>query len=172
MNMDKTENIESYEILLWLIEKAVPGLYLLCASPKMQEEIISHCKEGNIAVCDYREREKHFRVEEIETWMKENPQAGVYVLLNFQYALWTQNDIWALNLARDRLARSGKALLFCVTELKEQELRKTAIDFCSCIMNTLYFEDELPDEESGKLPDFHMSGREKANAARNTSGIP
>ena len=44
------ENTESYEILNWIIQKAVPGLYLLCASPKMQEEVISHYRGENIAV--------------------------------------------------------------------------------------------------------------------------
>ena len=75
----KMENTESYEILNWIIQKAVPGLYLLCASPKMQEKIISHYKEGNIAVCDYREQEKHFCVKEIETWMKGNQEADASV---------------------------------------------------------------------------------------------
>ena len=135
----KTENEESYQILGWIIQRAIKGFYTLIASPKMQEFVISHYKDLNIIIYDYREHEKHFHFDEISNWVRKNPNAGVYVLLNFQLALRTEEDIWRLNAERDLLAHIEKSLLFCMTEGKERELRKIAIDFCSFIREELCF---------------------------------
>ena len=154
------ENAAELYSLERVLRNGQSGFYILTASPRTQTAIIKRCAGESLGVYDFAKGNRD--LSEISTLMEREPERKAYAFLNFQLALWGENEwnidaVRRLNFSRNALAKRKRALIFCMTAEADDLLSRRAYDFYDYISLSFHFEDEedAPELETvaARLPD-------------------
>ncbi|MCL1816889.1 MAG: tetratricopeptide repeat protein [Clostridiales bacterium] len=135
-------NSDSYQTVDWILNRSEYGFYFLIASANMQRKAVERYYNSSMVVYDYAKYQKSYSFVVVDDFIKANPGAKTYFLLNFQLAIQEDGERQKLNFSRDMLASLEKNIIFCITPNADDVLAGSAFDFYSYIKLRVFFEDE------------------------------
>ena len=135
-------NQEGYRSLGWIINKSEQGLFLAIAEERMQEELADIYRQGAVEIFDYKEHSGEYVFRDLQEWVNGLPEAKVFMVVNFQLALQSEQSLKRLNFSRDMLEGLGKNMIFLVTPYGDDQLAAGAYDFYSFVKLRITFADE------------------------------
>ncbi|MCL2387547.1 MAG: tetratricopeptide repeat protein [Defluviitaleaceae bacterium] len=153
---DNTGNSEAYAAIRWAIDNGNIGFFFVFAPPRMQREIAVTYKSLNSAIYDCsKEENKPYSYAKLSQWVDEHEEQNILFIINMDAALHEENNIAALNMSRDMLARKEKMWFFSMTENMANRLMATARDFYSYARLKIRFQPEADEEFEGMhIKDF------------------
>lgn len=134
-------NQEDYQTLGWIINKSEYGLFLVIAEEEMQSQIAEVYHRGMVKIYDYKEHPKAYSFLDLKKWIDAFPEIQTFLIINFQFAIQSEDDLKRLNFSRDMIAGLGKNLIFCTTPYGDDMLVSGAYDFYSFIKIRILFSD-------------------------------
>lgn len=146
-------NQEGYQTLGWIINESEYGLFLVVADEHIQEEIVEVYRQGMIGVYDYRQNPGEYSFQKLKEWITSLPKMQTFFMINFQFAVQSEQDFKRLNFSRDMLAGLGKNLIFFTTPYGDDSLSTGAYDFYSFLKMRIIFHDYVA-EEKRSSPEF------------------
>ena len=144
-------NQEGYQTLGWIMNKSEYGLFLVVADETIQKEIISIYRQGMIGIYDYKEHPESYSFHSLKKWIDTLPEIQTFLIVNFQFAVQSEDDLKRLNFSRDMLAGLGKNLIFFTTLYGDDMLAGNAFDFYSFIKIRVIFHEYKLDEKKKNL---------------------
>ena len=150
-------NQEGYQTLGWIINKSEYGLFLVIAEEEMQNEIARVYHRGMVKIYDYKEHPKAYSFLDLKKWIDTFPEIQTFLIINFQFAVQSEDDLKRLNFSRDMMADLGKNLIFCTTPHGDDMLAGEAYDFYSFIRIRILFSnynDTVSEEDEDLKADF------------------
>ena len=111
-------NEEGYQTLGWIINKSEDGLFLVVADEPIQQEIVEVYGGGMIGVYDYKRHPGEYSFSELKGWIDLQADAQTFFIVNFQFAVQSEQDISRLNFSRDMLMGLGKNLVFFYNSIR------------------------------------------------------
>lgn len=134
-------NQAGYQTLGWIINKSENGLFLVIAEESIQQEIVEVYRGGMIGVYDYKRYQGGYSFRKLKEWIDAQADTQTFFVVNFQFALQSEQDIDRLNFSRDMLAGLQKNLIFFTTPYGDDQLAGGAYDFYSFIKIRILFQD-------------------------------
>ena len=144
-----SDNREAYENLMWILDHADMGFFIVTAPHKMQREIAEAYAAYNIAIFDYAENTSAWSYPELSAWEESHPDAGFLFVLNMQLALQDEQDMLSFNLCRDMLSAKQRAWVFFMTRDLDSRLSAFAFDVYSFVRLKAHFEQDEIDIPCG-----------------------
>ena len=132
-------NQEGYQTLGWIINKSEYGLFLVIADEEMQNEIARVHRRGMVRIYDYKEHPKAYSFLDLKKWIENFLEIQTFLIINFQFAIQSEDDLRRLNFSRDMMAGLGKNLIFFTTPYGDDMLASGASDFYSFIKIRILF---------------------------------
>jgi len=140
--MNKVDNSDAYDRIDWILENADMGFFLITAPPPMQREIAELYRTSRVDVYDYSYISGPYSFARLKAWVDSRRDIEVFFILNMQVALRTDEDMLALNMSRDILAKEQKIWFFCMTKDMDDRLATFAYDIYSYIRMKAHFQAE------------------------------
>ena len=123
------------------------GLYLVVAEEEAQEEIAAGCQEKGAGVYDYKLDFGRYSFHALQEKLGFFENASTILIVNFQLAIQTEEDLARLNFSRDMLAGLGKNLIFLTTQCGDNKLAVGAYDFYSFLKLRILFGEPVQEGE-------------------------
>lgn len=138
---------EEYRTLEWIMGQSEHGLYLVVAEEEAQEEIAAGCQEKGAGVYDYKLDFGRYSFHALQEKLGFFENASTILIVNFQLAIQTEEDLARLNFSRDMLAGLGKNLIFLTTQCGDNKLAVGAYDFYSFLKLRILFGEPVQEGE-------------------------
>ncbi|MDE7309016.1 MAG: tetratricopeptide repeat protein, partial [Lachnospiraceae bacterium] len=151
-------NQEGYQTLGWIINKSEYGLFLVIADEEMQNEIARVYRRGMVRIYDYKEHPKAYSFLDLKKWIENFLEIQTFLIINFQFAIQSEDDLKRLNFSRDMMAGLGKNLIFCTTPYGDDMLASGAYDFYSFIKMRIFFQNYVVNKENRDLEADFLQG--------------
>lgn len=144
-------NQEGYQSLGWIINKSECGLYIAVAEEAIQREIVEVYRRGAVGVYDYRRNPGQYSFQVLQQWIAQRPELQTFLIVNFQFAIRSEEDLKRLNFSRDMLAGLEKNLIFLTTAYGDDQLAGSAYDFYSFVKMRILFHTDREDQQWADL---------------------
>ena len=145
------DNWEAYETIMWILDHADMGFFIVTAPHNMQREIAELYVAFDKEIFDYAEKASSWSYPELNAWEESHPDTDFLFILNMQLALKNENDMLSFNLCRDMLSAKQRVWVFFMTKDLDRRLSTFALDFYSFVRLKANFEPDEIDMPVGRL---------------------
>ena len=85
----------------------------------------------------------------MQQWIAQKSEIQTFLIVNFQFAIQSEEDLKRLNFSRDMLAGLEKNLIFLTTAYGDDQLAGGAYDFYSFVKIRIIFHTERKEQQAG-----------------------
>lgn len=117
------------------------------AEEAIQREIVEVYRRGG--VYDYRKNPGQYSFQVLQQWIAQKSEIQTFLIVNFQFAIQSEEDLERLNFSRDMLAGLEKNLIFLTTAYGDDQLAGGAYDFYSFVKMRIIFHMERKEQQAG-----------------------